>query len=105
MIGAIRPKTTVNSCKQQNIFKMESTKVVSLRLAMGTYETIILECEAKGITITEWFDRKIATAKKVKIIKSQIVEKMEQVYDFGLEYPSLAQRKLRSVIRFVEGEL
>lgn len=104
-MGAIRPKTTVNSCKQQNIFKMESTKVVSLRLAMGTYETIILECEAKGITITEWFDRKIATAKKVKIIKSQIVEKMEQVYDFGLEYPSLAQRKLRSVIRFVEGEL
>ena len=84
---------------------MESTKVVSLRLPMGTYETIILECEAKGITITEWFDRKIATAKKVKIIKSQIVEKMEQVYDFGLEYPSMAQRKLRSVIRFVEGEL
>jgi hypothetical protein len=84
---------------------MESTKVVSLRLAMGTYETIILECDAKGITITEWFDRQIATVKKVKTIKSQLVEKMEQVYDFGLEFPSLAQRKLRSVIRFVEGEL
>ena len=28
---------------------MESTKVVSLRLPMGSYETIILECEAKGI--------------------------------------------------------
>jgi hypothetical protein len=84
---------------------MESTKVVSLRLPMGTYETIILECEAKGITITEWFDRQIATAKKVKNVKSQIVEKMEQVYDFGLEFPGLAQRRLRKVIRFVEGEL
>ena len=84
---------------------MESTKVVSLRLAMGTYETIILECEAKGITITEWFDRQIATAKKAKTAKSQILEKMEQVYDLGLDFPAFAQRKLRRVIRFVEGEL
>ena len=84
---------------------MESTKVVSLRLPMGTYETIILECEAKGITITEWFDRQIATAKKAKAVKSQLVEKMEQVYDFGLEFPELAQRKIRRVIRYVEGEL
>jgi hypothetical protein len=84
---------------------MESTKVVSLRLGLGTYETIILECEAKGITITEWFDRQIATAKKAKTLKSQLVEKMEQVYDFGLEFPGLAQRRLRKVIRFVEAEL
>jgi len=105
MIGAIHPKTTVNSCKQQNIFKMESTKVVSLRLAMGTYENILIECEAKGITITEWFERQIATAKKAKAVKSQLVDKLEQVNDFGLDYPALAQRKLRRVIRFVEGEL
>ena len=84
---------------------MESTKVVSLRLALGTYETIILECEAKGITITEWFDRQIAAAKNVKTVKSQLLEKMEQVYDYGLEYPAMAQRKLRGVIRFAEGEL
>ena len=64
-----------------------------------------LECEAKGITITEWFDRQIATAKNVKTIKFQIVEKMEQVYDFGVEFPDLSQRKLRRVIRFVEVEL
>jgi len=105
MIGAICLKTDVNNCKQQNIFKMESTKVVSLRLAMGTYENILLECEAKGITITEWFERQIAVAKKVKAVKSQLVEKLEQVYDFGLEFPDLAQRKLRKVIRFAQGEL
>jgi hypothetical protein len=84
---------------------MESTKVVSLRLAMGTYETIILECEAKGITITEWFDRQIATAKKAKAVKSQLVDELEQVNYLGLEFPGLAQRKLKRVIRFVEGEL
>ncbi len=84
---------------------MESTKVVSLRLPMGTYETIILECEAKGITITEWFDRQIATAKKTKTVKFHLVEKMEQVYDLGLDFPVLAKQKLRRVIRFVEGEL
>ncbi len=84
---------------------MESTKVVSLRLPMGTYETIILECEAKGITITEWFDRQIATAKKAKTLKYQILEKMGHVYDLGLDFPVLAKQKLRRVIRFVEGEL
>jgi hypothetical protein len=72
---------------------------------MGTYETIILECEAKGITITEWFDRQIATAKKAKAVKSQLVDELEQVNYLGLEFPGLAQRKLKRVIRFVEGEL
>lgn len=66
---------------------------------------IILECEAKGFNITEWFDRQIATAKKAKTVKPRLVEKIEQVYDFGLESPALAQRKLRRVIKFVEGEL
>jgi len=37
-----------------------STKVVSLRLPYDKYANIILECEAKGITITEFFERKIA---------------------------------------------
>lgn len=84
---------------------MESTKVVSLRLGMGTYESIILECEAKGITVTEWFERQIATARKAKTLKSQIVEKMEQIYDHRLDFTALAQIRLRKLIRFVEGEL
>lgn len=72
---------------------------------MNTYETIILECDAKGITVTEWFERQIASAKKSKSVKSQLLEKMEQVYDSGTNYPALAQGKLRRVIRFVENEL
>jgi len=99
------PVNWENIAVNKRIDIMESTKVVSIRLAMGAYETIILECEAKGITVTEWFDRQIAIAKKVKTVKSQIVEKMEQVYDIGLDFPALAQRRLRRVIRFIEGEL
>lgn len=72
---------------------------------MNTYETIILECDAKGITVTEWFERQIASAKKSKSVKSQLLEKMEQIYDTGKAYPALAQGKLRRVIRFVENEL
>ena len=52
--------------------KIESTKVISLRLPMSTYENILIECEAKGITITEWYERQIA-AKKAKV-KSKLVE-------------------------------
>lgn len=84
---------------------MASTKVVSLRLAMGTYENILLECEAKGITLTEWFERQIAMAKRAKTVKAQLVDKLEQVYEFGLNSPALAQIKLRRVISFVESEL
>jgi hypothetical protein len=75
MLRAIRPKTNENSCKQRNFITMESTKVVSLRIPMNTYETIILECEAKGITVTEWFERQIATAKKSKSAKISISRK------------------------------
>jgi hypothetical protein len=84
---------------------MESTKVVSLRLAMGTYETIILECDAKGITITEWFDRQIAMGKKAKAAKYELIDKLEQVCEFTSDLPSLVKYRLNRVIRFVKVEL
>jgi len=70
-------KNKITQVKNDAIKKNQTnpTKVVSIRLSIGTYETILLECEAKGITITEWFDRQIATAKNVK----SVVEEMEQV--------------------------
>jgi hypothetical protein len=84
---------------------MESTKVVSLRVAMGTYETIILECEVKGITITEWFERKISMAKNAKKVKKDIVEKLSDVFHYGLELPLIAKRRLNNVIRYIDSEL
>ncbi len=56
---------------------MQSTKVVSLRIAMGFYENILLECEAKDITITEWFERQIATAKITEIKTFDEIVKFE----------------------------
>ena len=84
---------------------MESTKVVSLRLALGTYENILLECDAKGITITEWFDRQIALAKRAKAFKYQLLEILEDAFDYDPKYPVVLKSKIRRAIRFTKEEL
>ena len=84
---------------------MEPTKVVSFRIPMDTYENILIECESKGITVTEWFERQIAIAKKAKKVKATLVEKLKGVYDYGIKFPELVQGRLRRVICYAEEEL
>jgi len=43
---------------------MTKTKIVSLRIPVESYPTIMDECKKKGITMTEWYERKIALAKQ-----------------------------------------
>jgi cbb3-type cytochrome oxidase subunit 3 len=43
---------------------MTKTKIVSLRIPVESYRTIMDECKKKGITMTEWYERKIALAKQ-----------------------------------------
>jgi hypothetical protein len=43
---------------------MTRTKIVSLRIPVESYRTIMDECKKKGITMTEWYERKIALAKQ-----------------------------------------
>lgn len=43
---------------------MTRTKVVSLRIPAESYKKIMDECKKKGISITEWYERKIALAKQ-----------------------------------------
>jgi len=45
---------------------MAKTKVVSLRVPEESYEKILLECEKKDISISEWYERKLALAKSKK---------------------------------------
>jgi len=84
---------------------MKPTKVVSLRIPMDTYENILIECELKSITVTEWFERQIAIAKKVKKVKATLVEKLKGVYDYGIKFPELVQSRLKRVIFYAEEEL
>lgn len=58
---------------------MEKTKTISIRIDINLYEEIILECEKKGINITEWLDRKIAVANNAKVVKEELLDRLEQI--------------------------
>ena len=82
---------------------MESTKVLSLRIPYPQYEKIVLECEAKGITVTEFLERKIAAAGAVKEFKEEIANKIESAYETIDSSPTIAKNKLRRILKFIEG--
>ena len=84
---------------------MESTKMVSLRIPNGKYEEILLDCESKSITVTEWFERQIVIAKKSKIVKSEILEKLEQISDYIENSPKRSIGKLRRLYIYINEEL
>jgi hypothetical protein len=77
---------------------MESTKVVSLRIPYMQYEKIVLECEKKGITVTEFFERKIAMANSIKEFKKEITQKIESAVKSIDSSTTLAKIKLRGVL-------
>jgi len=82
---------------------MESTKVVSLRIAYDKYEKMILECDAKGITVSEFIERKIAAADALKKFKQDIVQRIESAHEIMDSSPTIAKNKLRRILKFIEG--
>ena len=84
---------------------MNSTKIISLRVPMDTYEDILIECDAYGTNVSDWIFTKITRAKKSKLVKSQLLEKLEQLNETVENYPSLLQVRINRLIRFVKEEL
>jgi len=80
---------------------MESTKVISLRVSYEKYEKMILECDAKGITITEFIERKIAAAGAVKEFKEEIAQKIESAIKSLDRSTTHAKIKLRNILEFI----
>ena len=80
---------------------MESTKVLSLRIPYPQDEKIVLECEAKGITVTEFLERKIAAAGAVKEFKEEIANKIESAYKHVDSFPEIAKRRLEKLLDFI----
>jgi hypothetical protein len=70
---------------------MKPTKVISLRVSYEKYEEIILECEAKSISVTEFIERKIAAAGAVKKFKEEIAQKIESAYEIIDSSPAFAK--------------
>ena len=81
---------------------MESTKVVSLRIPYAQYQEIVLECEAKGITVTEFFERKIAVAGAMNEFKKEVIQRIESAYESIDKSSTFAKNKLRRILNFIE---
>jgi uncharacterized membrane protein len=55
---------------------MKDTKVISLRIPYNRYEKILLECEKKQISVTEYIERKmILDDSKIQASKSRHIAK------------------------------
>ena len=80
---------------------MKPTKVISLRVSYEKYEEIILECEAKGISVTEFIERKIAAAGAVKKLKEEIAQKIESAMNSLDRSTTHAKIKMRSILEFI----
>jgi hypothetical protein len=80
---------------------MESTKVISLRISYDRYAKMILECDAKGINVSEFIERKIAAAGAVKEFKKEIAEKIESAMNSLDRSTTHAKIKLRSILEFI----
>jgi macrodomain Ter protein organizer (MatP/YcbG family) len=82
---------------------MESTKVISFRLPYSEYQKIILECEAKGITTSEYIERKIAAAEATDQFKKKITSKLKIVSLYFSLDPESAKDKLDKIIDLMKG--
>ena len=84
---------------------MEPTKTISVRIEREFYDKILVECEIKGISVSEWLERQIAVAKNVRLVKAEIVVKLEHIYDQAVDRPTISQILLSKLINYVEGKL
>jgi hypothetical protein len=62
-----------------------------------------LECEAKGINVSEFIERKIAATEASKKFKEEIVQRIESAYEIMDSSPTFAKNKLRRALKFIEG--
>lgn len=48
------------------------SKLISFRISESKYEEILLECNEKNISVTEWIEMQFAIAKKYKQQKNKV---------------------------------
>lgn len=84
---------------------MESSKVLSVRVDRVLYDKILIECNRKNITVTEWLERKIAIANRNREVKREILKRVDSIYsteDFDSNFNKL---RLISLKRYISDEL
>jgi len=79
----------------------DSTKVISLRFRQAKYDQILVECSEKNMTITQWFETKIAIAEnynvKMEIIEDNVL-KLKESYERD---PELARWRIDALLKKV----
>jgi hypothetical protein len=82
---------------------MSTSKVISIRIPSEKYESMLVECERKGITITELLERQEAVAKSVNASIKTSVELLEEVLHYAKNETSVSllqiKMKLSRVIK------
>jgi len=83
---------------------MESTKVVSMRIDRNKYDKILIICNKNKIPFSEWMEGRLAIADDSDEMISKIRERIEEAIDVIDNIPAAAKRRLRSLLRDLEGK-
>lgn len=82
---------------------MESTKVVSLRMDRARYEEILIFCNKRGIPVSEWLEGRLAIADRSQELIIHIRGRIEEAIDRIDTLPASTKRKLKILLRDMEG--
>jgi len=83
---------------------MESTKVVSMRIDRNKYDKILIICNKNKIPFSEWMEGRLAIADDSDEMISKICERIEEAIEVIDNIPAAAKRRLRSLLRDLEGK-
>jgi hypothetical protein len=84
---------------------MESSKVLSVRVDRVLYDKILIECNRKNITVTEWLERKIAIANRNREVKREILKRVDSIYSTDNFDSNFNKLRFISLKRYISDEL
>ena len=79
----------------------DSTKVVSIRINYAKYEQILIECAERNITITQWFETKVAIAENHSAKMEMIEDNMLKLKESYERDPDLARWRIDALLKKV----
>lgn len=81
----------------------ESTKVISLRISQAKYDQILVECSERDMTITQWFETKIAIAENYNINMENLENQLLKLVESYERNPEGVRWRFRALLRKVAG--
>jgi len=84
---------------------MEPSKVLSVRIDRVLYDKILIECNKKNITVTEWLERKIAIANSNKELKTELLKRLNTIINGDDLNSRFIRLRLQSLKEYISDEL